>query len=195
MSTDKALIWQEFANQIDGNFINSSVSDHIQVKVLASHWNIVFDIHSSAGTSGNTLTRVRTIFLSKDNFLFTIYHQDIFSEIAKFFGMQDIEAGFNDFDKTFIVKSNNSKQIIVLLKNDLIREILLKHPYVYFDIRKNESFLSEELPDGVLELYLHIVGIVLDVKELMDFYLLFTETLKQLCIIGSAYERPSRLSL
>jgi hypothetical protein len=169
MSLDKTIVWQQFSNDIGGVFIVGNLHSNIQVKVSLSYWDIIFDIHPCERTSGSTLTRVRAIFLSKDNFLFTIYQQDIFSEIAKFFGMQDIEVGYPDFDNTFVIKSNNPAQIKALFKHELIRQILIKYPHVYFDIRKNESFLSNDFPEGVLELYLHVIGVVLDIRELQAF--------------------------
>jgi hypothetical protein len=187
---DKFTVWQNFSNEIGGTLICDSSHDHIEVKVKWLHWDILFDIHPGERTSSSTLTRVRAMFISKDNFLFTLYQQDIFSEIAKFFGMQDIEVGHSDFDSSFVIKSNNANQIKALLKNKELRKILLKYPYVYFDIRKNEGFLSEDFPKGILELYLHEIGVVLDIEELRAFYRLFSETLKELCSIGSAYEKP-----
>lgn len=192
---DKTIIWQQFSNDIGGVLTTTDLHDKIQVKVSFSHWTIVFDIHPSERTSGSTLTRARATFLSKDDFLFTIYQQDIFSEIAKFFGMQDIEIGYPDFDNTFVIKTNNPRQIKALFKNELIRQTLIKYPYVYFDIRKNEGFLSDNFPKGVLELYLHVVGVVLDIKELQAFYQLFVETLKQLCSIDSAYAQTPSINL
>lgn len=191
---DKITLWQAFSKDVGGTF-SENLHEHIQVEVLSSFWTIIFDIHPSERTSGSTLTRVRAMFFSKDNFLFTIYKQDIFSEIAKFFGMQDIEVGNADFDKTFVIKSNNPKQIIALLENPTVCNILLKYPYAYFDIRKSESFFSQDLPEGVLELYLHVVGAVMDIEELKSFYLLFNETLKTLCLINSAYEKTLMLDI
>ena len=56
---------------------------------------ILYYLHSPAGA-----------FVDPEGFRFTVYRKGIFSDIGKWFGMQDIEIGDEDFDRDFILKSN-----------------------------------------------------------------------------------------
>lgn len=43
-------------------------------------------------------------------------------------------------------------------------------------------------PNGVDELYFEVVGVIKDVERLKELFDLFSETLDELCRMGSAYE-------
>ena len=46
-------------------------------------------------------------------------------------------------------------------------------------------------PEGVDELYFQVSGVIKDLDRLKELFTLFTETLDQLCRIGSAYEKDA----
>lgn len=180
--------WQLFCKEVQGEILTGMRSQDIKVRAKIDKWIGTFDIYSTTGLHGNTLTRVRVPFISKTGLRFTIYQEDIFSEIGKFFGMQDIVVGYPEFDQIFVVKGNNENEIKALFSNREISQLLLSQPRVYLEIRDGEGYLDPKFSSNVDELYLHVVGVITDIKQLRLFHLLFQKILAQLCSIGSASE-------
>jgi hypothetical protein len=130
-----------------------------------------------------------------EGFRFTVYRKGIFSDVGKWFGMQDIEIGDEAFDRDFILKSNKDSKLRELLGISRIQELINQQPQIYFAVKDDEGFFRSSFPGGVDELYFQVVGIVKDVERLKLLYDLFGETLDQLCRIGSANENTPNVSL
>jgi len=138
---------------------------------------------------------MRAPFVNTESFRFTVYRKGIFSDIGKWFGMQDIEIGDEAFDRDFILKSNQELKLQELLGSSGLRDLIDRQPEIYFAVKDDEGFFRSNFPDGVDELYFQVVGIIKDVERLKLLYELFAETLDQLCRIGSAKEDTPNLSL
>ena len=133
--------------------------------------------------------------MDPESFHFTVYRKGIFSDMGRWFGMQDLEIGDDAFDQDFILKSNQESKLRELLAGSKIRELISQQPEIYFAVKDDEGFFGSSFPGGVDELYFQVVGIVKDVERLKLLYALFAETLDQLCRIGSAREDTPNLSL
>jgi hypothetical protein len=138
---------------------------------------------------------MRAPFVDPEGFRFTVYRKGIFSDIGKWFGMQDLEIGDEAFDRDFILKSDQEPKLRELLGSTRIRELIGQQPQIYFAVKDDEGFFRSSFPEGVDELYFQVVGIVKDVERLKLLYELFAETLDQLCRIGAANENPPNVSL
>ena len=55
----------------------------------------------------NEYSRLQTRFDNPDGFRFTTYRRGLFSDVAKWFGMQDVEVGLANLDRDFIIKGND----------------------------------------------------------------------------------------
>jgi hypothetical protein len=138
---------------------------------------------------------MRAPFVDPESFHFTVYRKGIFSDMGRWFGMQDLEIGDDAFDQDFILKSNQESKLRELLAGSKIRELISQQPEFYFAVKDDEGFFRSNFPDGVDELYFQVVGIIKDVERLKLLYELFAETLDQLCRIGSANENTPNVSL
>jgi hypothetical protein len=179
-------IWQLFCKEVQGEFLANVGSEEIKIKTKVDKWDGIFDVYSTLGLHGNTLTRVRVPFISKTRLRCTLYQQDIFSEIGKFFGMQDIVVGDQELDPIFVIKGNNEKEIKALFGNHEIAQLLASQPNIYLEIRDYHDHLESKIHSSIDELYLHIVGVSSDIKQLRLFHLLFQKMLNELCFIGVA---------
>lgn len=56
---------------------------------------------------GYEYTTITSPLHPSHDFFFTIYPQDVFTEIGKLLGMQDIKTGYPEFDNHVIVKTND----------------------------------------------------------------------------------------
>jgi hypothetical protein len=138
---------------------------------------------------------MRAPYVNPDGFRFTIYRRGLFSEVAKWFGMQDIEVGDPVFDRDFVIKGTDPLRVRLLLENPRIRELISRQPEIHFSVKNDEGYFGPKFPAGVDELYFNVMGVIKDVPRLKLLYDLFSETLDELCRIGSAYENAPDLKL
>ena len=189
-------IWKKLCAEIGAHYVEGGFWKGDKVEATHGPWTITLDTYRvSDGKTSVEYTRMRAPFLDSGGFRFTVYRKGFFSEIGKLFGMQDIEIGDPAFDDAFILKSNDDLKLRELLGNSKIRELVNQQPQIYFAIKNDEGFFGSTFPEGVDELYFQVLGVVKDVERLKLLYELFSETLDQLCRIGSARRDTPAVSL
>lgn len=187
----KAAIWQQLCEEIDADFIPGGRwrKDDIKVRAYHREWVFTLDTYTvSNGKTSTTYTRMRAPYVNWDDFQFRIYRRHIFSGIGKAFGVKDIEVGFPEFDKDFIIQGNDTRKLQMFFENPHIRELVQLQPKILFEIRRDSGWFADKYPEGVNELYFQVVGIIRDLDRLLDLYDLFAEVMDHLCEIGTAYE-------
>ena len=70
---------------------------------------------------GYELTTLSSV-LPEDDFKFVIHHEGFLDEIGKFFGMQDVEIGYPEFDKKVIVKTNDESKMANVFQDEETRK-------------------------------------------------------------------------
>lgn len=185
----KDEVWAQLCTQIGGQMVDGGWrGDKVQARV--KNWLLTLDTYTvSSDKHSTTYTRLRAPFLNQDGFRFNIYRAGLATELAKFFGMQDLEIGDPFFDQAFVVQSNSEAKVRALLANPRIRELLHAQPSISkFTIKDDEGwFTTSGYPEGVDVLYFQVVGVVKDVARLKLLYELFAEVLNHLCHLDSAY--------
>ncbi|WP_163193499.1 DUF3137 domain-containing protein [Clostridium thermarum] len=189
----KSEIWQQFASEIQGNYVYGGFWKGDRVEAKAGNWVVVLDTYTvSTGKSSVTYTRMRAPFVNQSNFYFKIYRSGLFSGLGKLLGMEDIEVGYEDFDQEFIIKGNSRDKLRQLFSNSKIRSLIQCQPRISLEIRDDEGYFNKYFPSGVDELYFSVPGIIREVDRLKELYELFGEVLKELCNMGCASsEKPS----
>ncbi len=182
-------IWQQLSTQIGARYVDGGVWKGDKVEAKHGQWTVTLDTYAvSTGKATIVYTRMRAPYVNPDSFRFTIYRRGFFSDIAKRFGMQDVEAGDPAFDEAFIVKGTDEGRIRSLFSDPRLRELVARQPEISLTVKDDEGWFGPSFPDGVDELHFTVVGVIKDVERLTLLYDLFAETLDQLCRIGSAYE-------
>ncbi len=186
----KKEIWTELSDKLGYDFIEGGFfkgSDKVVAKV--KEWTITLDTYTvSSGKHSTTYTRMRAPYINKDGFRFKIYRKGLFSDLGKFFGMEDIEVGFPQFDEEFIIQGNDEYKVKELFQNEEIRRLIEIQPHIIFQVKDDEGWFGTEFPEGVDELYFSVVGVLKDQERLKALFDLFSEVLNELCIMDSAYE-------
>jgi len=182
-------VWREFARELGAEFIaGGSMWGGDKIVVRVNHWTVILDVHTVvAGYTSITCTRIRAPYLNRDKFRFRVYHKDIFSSIGVLLGAQDVEIGNADFDREFVVKTNDEAKVRQLFSNVRVRTLLQANPSVHMLIKESEGTYGADYPPDVDELYLEVIGIVRRAERLRSLYELFSETLNHLCHLDSAY--------
>ena len=182
-------IWRQLSAKIGAHFIEGGTWRPDRVEAKFKEWTITLDTYQEpVGRATVTYTRIRAPYVNKDGYRFTIYRRNLFSNLAKHLGMQDLEVGDLAFDNDFIIKANDEAKVRVLIANPILRELIARQPALYMEVKDDEGWFGANFPDGVDELYLQVPGILKDMEQLVSLYQLFAETLNELCCIGSAYQ-------
>ncbi len=184
-------VWSQLSETIGGRFIEGGFFKTDKVEASHGSWVVTLDNYTvSTGKSTIIFTRMRAPYVNPDAFRFTIYRKGFFSEIGKWFGMQDIQTGDPLFDEAFIVQGNDERKVRALFADPKLRELIAAQPAIHFEVKDDEGWFGKtKFPEGVDELYFQVTGVIKDIDRLHQLFDLFAETLDQLCRIGSAYEQ------
>jgi hypothetical protein len=183
-SKNKINIWQEFAKETGGTFKEgySWISDSTEVNY--KNWIIIFDNFTAwSGKYSTETTRIIVPITLIDNFRFEIYHEGFIRKIEKLFGAQDIKIGYPDFDKAFIIKSNNEFKIKTLLRNKEIRNFIESLKEVNLEISDQKGIWGEKLPKNEYELSYFMDGEIQNIqtlKSLLELFKLILDELHQM---------------
>jgi hypothetical protein len=189
-------IWQQLSEQMGARFVEGGFMKGDKVQVTHGDWTLTLDTYVvSTGKVTVVYTRMRAPYINPDGFRFTIYRRGFFSDVAKLFGMQDIEIGDEAFDRGFIVKATDEAKIRQLLSNPRVRELIDKQKEIELTVRDNEGWFGPEFPDDADELRFTVVGVITDLPRLVSLFELFAVTLDELCRMGSAYDRAPDVTL
>ncbi len=186
----KEEIWRQFCAQTGATLVEGGVWEGAKVEARHGPWTVTLDTHTvSTGKSSITYTRMCAPYHNPDGFAFTIYRKGIFTALGKWLGMQDVCVGYPEFDEAFVIQGDDDWTLRRLFANERIRQLISAQPEIRFFVDQRRSgFLGNGLPEGVAELHFEVVGVIKDVDRLKLLYELFSETLDELCRMGSARE-------
>ena len=195
-------IWSQFADDVGGAFEESPHSTpsmmHIAVPgtVQYAHqgWNIMLDtfaMPAQENKTPQTMTRLRTLITSTDDFRFKIYREidSMFMSTLKFLKlMKDVEIGDPAFDAQFIMRGTDDDKIRQFFSDAAFKEQFAAMPAnAVLEIRDNDpNFFKKKLPRGVDILQWSSRSIVNDGEVLRTMASLFHRTLARLVDLGSA---------
>src|SRR5262245_42393798 len=182
-------IWRQLAEAIGARYVEGGTFKSDKVQAEHGQWTVTLDVFVvSTGTSAIPFTRIRAPYVNPDGFRFTIYRRGVFSDVAKWFGMQDIEIGHPAFDRDFILKATDESKLKRLLAGPKLRQLIESQSNVKLTVKDDEGWFGPKFPEGVDELLFTVPGVIKDVERLAGLFDLFAEVLDELCRIGSAYE-------
>lgn len=184
---EQKRIWQQLAHEIQGEFVSGKGwrgVDAVQVK--SGDWIIVLDTVKQGKRP--TKTRMRAPYVNRDSFQFKLYRRKFGSNLAKRFGLQDIEIGHTSFDDDFIIQSNDEQKVGELLDPQRIRRLIEWQPEIMLENDVDNAWMTDTWREGRSELRFEVEGVITDLNRLKELYELFAALLNHLCHIGSAYE-------
>lgn len=185
----KKEIWQKLCGETGAAYVPGSFWKGDKVQAQHDEWTITLDTYTvSTGKTVVVFTRLRAPYVNPDGFRFTIFRRHFFSGIAKWLGMQDVEVGFEEFDRDFVIKGTDERKLRELFKNARLRGLIAAQPQIHLTVKDNDGLFGATFPADTDELCFHVGGVITDVERLKLLFDLFAETLDQLCSIGSAYE-------
>jgi hypothetical protein len=166
-------VWQQISAQLASN---PELLEYMAV-IVQQDRKVILDIDIDLGggfESGYETTTLTAPLQSSTDFRFAIHPQQFTDGIGKFFGMEDVEIGFNEFDEKFIVKTNDPLRVKKIFEDALVRAEFKNLPNFSLGITYHHSVESEtEKP--YLELLIE-TGIT-DAGKLREIYHAFFSVL------------------
>ena len=182
----KREIWQQLADQLDGDFFKGKMFKPDRVEAYHGDWMITLDLYQ---VDKMTYTRIRAPYVNRDDFIFKVVRQNFGHRIGKVFGMKDVEVGHPIFDQDFVIQGSDERKLKMMFDNPYIRDLISYESNMMLTLRREAPlFQKPRFPEDVNELYYHAGTIIKDLNRLHDLYDLFAETLDHLCAIGTAYD-------
>ena len=185
-------VWAALAAEIDARYEAGGWWKGSRVVAEVGPWQVTLD---TVRRDKLVFTRLRAPFVNPEGFRFRIHRRHLFSGLTEMLGAQDIEIGEAQFDRDFVIKSNDPARVRQLLASPRMRLLLDWQPRIHFAVRDDGGWFGAKFPQGVDELYFECIGVLKDHELLKGLFDLFAETLEQLCIMGSAYETPPGVTL
>ena len=194
--------WDEVAEAINGTVIRRESiwggQTRVEAPVEGGPWSVMIDVQTVIVMVGKvavpiSYARACAPFLSRDGVQLSLSRANPFTGIGKMLGMQDIEIGHADFDKAFVIKSNNAEQTLRLLGGDsgaTLRGLLETSLGSSFGVADDgrQAGSGGKLPAGTDVVY--AVQTTTGTEQMVAAYHLVAETLRGLHRIGTASDEP-----
>jgi hypothetical protein len=183
-------IWRQLAAEIGASFVEGGFWKGDKVEASHGQWRITLE-NVLYGKTPATL--LRAPYVNPDGFRFRVYRKQIFSELGKMLGMQDVEVGQPDLDRDFVIQGTDEGKLRRLFGNARIRELIAAQPEIHFTVNEAPGIFTRDLfaevpPEDVNTLDFLTGGVIKDKERLRLLFDLFAETLDELCRMGSAYK-------
>lgn len=169
-------IWQQISEEFAKN------PDPLEYTAVIEHGNhrIVLDIDIDLGggfESGYETTSLTAHLPTTTDFRFAIHKEHFTDEIGKFFGMQDVLIGYEEFDKNVVIKTNDERKVKELFVDPSVRSAFQHLDDFTFGITTHHVADSTS-KDPYLEL--NIENGITDVNKLRAIYKAFYNVLSAL---------------
>jgi len=179
--------WEQFCGRVD-----AAVAGYLrggQARVTYKNWCVTLDTNVvPAGAAASVVTRVRAPFAGGRGFRFKLQRRDLLDALAARLRIHSSETGQADFDREFVVRSDDDAKVRRLFEDPDIRRLIRSQPSINMELRGDDGPFGATLPEGVDELVLRASGFVTNAEQLRRLFALFALTLDRLCRIGSARE-------
>lgn len=154
-------IWQ----QINTQFLQNPEPLGYTAVIEQGGYKIVLDIDIDLGggfESGYETTSLTCQLPTATPFRFAIHEEHFTDEIGKFFGMQDVVLGYDEFDKKLIIKTNDPDKLRQVFSHESVRSVILQlenfvlgiTTHHVADSGNKEPFLELTIERGITEVAL-----------------------------------------
>ena len=172
----KRQMWKEIAKEQNGEFKIKSNSGHEieihNISIPHKKWNIEISV------SDTRPLKFRISFSSLQDFKLTISWEDFIERIIKRFSKPEIELGWKEFDKHYIIKSNRSEFVKKMFSME-IQKVMLKHDVYSISYQTNAETKKAEL----ISVVQRRAGNKEMIVELIEMFKLLIDKMEKLRII------------
>jgi hypothetical protein len=186
--------WAEFCGRVD-----AALPEYVRTgraRVTYRGWCVTLDTNVvPAGAAATVVTRMRAPFVGRGRFYFKLQRRDLFDALARRLRIHSSETGQSDFDREFVIRSENDEAVRRLFDSADIRRLIQSQPSINLEARAGDGPFGASLPEGVDELVLRAPGFVTDAERLRRLFALFALILERLCETGAACDDEPGVTL
>ncbi len=186
--------WAEFCGRVD-----AALAEYVRTgrtRVRHRGWSVTLDTNVvPAGAAAAAVTRMRAPFVGRGRFRFKLQRRDLLDALARRLRIHSSETGQSDFDRQFVVRSENDEAVRRLFDPPDIRRLIQSQPSINLEARGGDGPFGASLPEGVDELVLRAPGFVTDAERLRRLFALFALILDRLCQTGAASDEDPGVTL
>lgn len=184
-------IWTSLRGQIAAEHVDGGLWRGDRLRMQAGDWTVTLDEYTQMVPAGKVHvhvphTRMRAPFPNPTGFRFSIHRASVFSALGTLLGMQDIDVGYPEFDKEFVIKSNDESTVRSLFDSEQLRALIAAQPKFQLCIQNDEGWFGTKYPPDVDVLIFDVAAKIRDVDRLRGIYDVFAETLGKLSRMGVA---------
>ena len=172
----KREMWKEIAQELNGEFkIKHNSGNELEIHSISiphKKWNINISVSDARPL------KFQISFSSSQDFKLIISWEDFIEKILKKFSKPEIELGWKEFDKHYLIKSNRSD----LVKSTITKEIqktLLRHNVYSISYQTDSAIRTAEL----ISVIQRRAGNKEMIFELIEMYKLLIDNLEKSRII------------
>jgi hypothetical protein len=172
----KRQMWEEIAKEFNGEFkIRSNSGHEIEIHNISipyKKWEIKISVSDSRPL------KFMISFSSSQDFELLLSWEDFIERIIKKFSKPEVELGWKEFDKHYLIKSNHPDLVKRTITKD-IQKTLLKYNVYSISYLTNHKTKTAEL----ISVIQRSAGTKEMILELIDMYKLLIDNLKKTRII------------
>jgi len=175
----KKDLWEKLSEMFNGKFqIKQTISKDINSFKL----EIPYKNHKLILTETDTKPlKFEIEFKLNQKFEFNISWEDTVEKVLKRFGKEDIKIGNTDFDKKYLIQSNNPELILRLLNYEQVKQSIIKHNIYLINLVYSEKDEFHKLLT-VKDRNTKELGVMLDLIKIefsiIDFFITENKLLK-----------------
>ncbi|MBC7425803.1 MAG: hypothetical protein H7321_04640 [Bacteroidia bacterium] len=114
---------QEIWSQLQADLFTDILNYNAVLKLNGKEVSFYMDIDLGGGFEGGSeFMQFKAPIHKSSPFRFAIHDKNFVDVIGKFFGMMDVEVGYEDLDKHLIIKTNEEQKVRALFADQGIRE-------------------------------------------------------------------------
>ncbi len=188
---DRREAFRAAASHIDATFVEGKRSSEDQVHFEHGPWKVILDVYVvNNGQNPVRYTRVRALYVAKEDFTLRISPRNVFTRIAELFGFSGLLVGDRELDRKYTLKSSNEPRGRSLLTDRRLRELIMVQPSLRLEILRLPWGKRRRTGDGVRAVAVQTTGVIKEPERLANYILLVATTLDQLVRIGAAHHEP-----
>lgn len=152
-------IWKQVSEQFEQS------PDPLEYTAVIEHdgHRIALDIDIDLGggfESGYETTTLTAPLTTSSDFRFAIHEEHFTDEIGKFFGMQDVVTGYDEFDKKLVIRTNDEAKVKEIFTEGSARAVFESlenfsfgiHTHHIADSSQKQPFLELIIETGITDI-------------------------------------------
>ena len=175
-----------------GGLVVEGVGFGSRDRALLAHegWTIILD-HEFSAASKSDWTRVRCAVAATSDLRCSIQRRSVLiSDIARFFGAQDIEVGEEAFDRDFVLKGTEPEGVRRLLGDERLRRLIASEASIRLGVREPSEPVRSGPAAKPAEIRLDAPGDIREVPHLIALVEIVAAMLDGLRRIGAITDAP-----